>query len=162
MLKIIYEIATIYGFSYDNELEQICILKMIETALAHENELVEEELYKQILHDKLSINEGMLFENAIAQCLIANGHKLFFYTHYNEEKHRNDIEIDFIISNNSKTKLKLYPIEVKSGKRYTTTSLENFLAQYYQRVGQAYIIHPKNLVVKDSLVCIPSYMSFCL
>ena len=25
---------------------------------------------------------------------------LYFYTHYNEEKRRNDIEIDFIISNN--------------------------------------------------------------
>lgn len=127
-----------------------------------ENEIIEEELYKQILHDKLSINEGMLFENAIAQCLTANGHKLFFYTHYNEEKHRNDIEIDFIISNNSKTRLKLFPIEVKSGKRYTTTSLENFLTKYHQRVGQAYIIHPKNLSIKDEIVCIPSYMSICL
>lgn len=88
--------------------------------------------------------------------------KLFFYTHYNEEKHRNDIEIDFIISNNSKTKLKLYPIEVKSGKKYTTTSLENFLAKYHQRVGQAYISHPKNLLVKNEIVCIPLYMSICL
>ena len=55
-----------------------------------ENELAEEELYKQILHDRFSINEGMLFENAIAQCLVASGHKLLFYTHYDETKHRND------------------------------------------------------------------------
>ena len=127
-----------------------------------ENEIVEEELYKQILHDKLSINEGMLFENAIAQCLVANGHKLFFYTHYSEEKHRNDIEIDFIISNNSKTKLKLFPIEVKSGKKYTTTSLGAFLSKYHQRIGRAYIIHPKNLKVDGEIVCIPSYMTMCL
>ena len=32
----------------------------------------------------------------------------------------NDIEIDFLISNNSKLKYKMFPIEVKSGKRYTT------------------------------------------
>ena len=53
------------------------------------------------------------YENAIAQMLVANGHKLYFYTHYNADKHRNDIEIDFVISNNSKLKYKMFPIEVK-------------------------------------------------
>ena len=127
-----------------------------------ENELAEEELYKQILHDKLSLNEGMLFENAIAQCLVANGHKLFFYTHYNADKHRNDIEIDFILSNNSKLKPKLYPIEVKSGKRYTTDSLNAFVEKYRSRIGKAYVVHPKNLTVKGDIVCIPSYMAIFL
>ena len=42
----------------------------------------------------------------IAQCLTANGYRLFFYTQYNKEKHRNDIEIDFLIRNGSKTKPK--------------------------------------------------------
>ena len=51
-----------------------------------ENELLENEVYKQILAGKLGINEGMLYENAIAQMLAANGHRLFFYTHYNTEK----------------------------------------------------------------------------
>lgn len=59
-----------------------------------ENELLEDEVYKQILAGKLEINEGMLYENAIAQMLVANGHKLYFYTHYNEDKHRNDIGIE--------------------------------------------------------------------
>lgn len=127
-----------------------------------ESEISEEGLYKQILHDRLSINEGMLFENAIAQCLVANGYKLYFYTHYNQEKHRNDIEIDFLISNGSVTKPKIYPIEVKSGKKYTTTSLERFVELYRQRIGRAYIIHPKNLSVKGDIVCIPSYMTMCL
>ena len=121
-----------------------------------------EELYKQILHDKLSLNEGMLFENAIAQCLVANGHKLFFYTHYNADKHRNDMEIDFILSNNSKLKPKLYPIEVKSGKRYTTDSLNAFVEKYRSRIGKAYVVHPKNLTVKGDIVCIPSYMAIFL
>ena len=127
-----------------------------------ENELAEEELYKQILHDNMSINEGMFFENAIAQCLVANGYPLFFYTHYNEEKHRNDIEIDFLISNGSKIKPKIFPIEVKSGKRYTTESLKRFIDKYSNRIGNAYIIHPKNLMIKDGIICIPSYMTFCL
>ena len=64
-----------------------------------ENDISDGELYREILHGKLSLNEGMLYENAIAQMLVAAGHKLFFYTHYNETKHRNDIEIDFLLSN---------------------------------------------------------------
>ena len=126
------------------------------------SEIAEGELYKQILHDNLSINEGMIFENAIAQCLTANGYKLFFYTRYSEEKHRNDIEIDFLISNGSKTKPKIFPIEVKSGKRYTTTSLGRFIEVYGKRIGKAYIIHTKNLSVNDKIVCIPCYMTMCL
>ena len=42
LLRSIYEIAVIYGFDYDTEQEQIFILKMIETALAHEKELLEQ------------------------------------------------------------------------------------------------------------------------
>ena len=128
----------------------------------NENELLENEVYKQILQDKLSLNEGMLYENLIAQMLTANGHKLFFYTRYSEEKHRNDIEIDFLISNNSKLKYKSFPIEVKSGKRYTTKSLTKFKEAYGKRMGGAYIIHPKNLSIKDDIICIPPYMTMCL
>ena len=127
-----------------------------------ENELLENEVYKQILSGKLSLNEGMLYENVIAQMLVANGHRLFFYTHYSEEKHRNDIEIDFIISNNSKTRYKMYPIEVKSGKTYSLKSLIRFKEKYKQRIGGVYVVHPKNLIEKDDILCIPPYMTMCL
>lgn len=127
-----------------------------------ENELLEEEVYKQILGGKLGLNEGMLYENMIAQMLTSNGHRLFFYTHYNEEKRRNDIEIDFIISNNSKTKYKMYPIEVKSGTNYSIESLLKFREKFKNRIGDCYIIHPRNLTVKDGILCIPPYMTICL
>lgn len=127
-----------------------------------ESEISDGELYRQILNGRLDINQGMLFENAIAQCLAANGYKLFFYTKYNETKHRNDIEIDFLISNGSKTKPKIFPIEVKSGKRYTILSLERFIETFSHRIGCAYVIHTKNLTVSDRIVYIPSYMTMCL
>ena len=127
-----------------------------------EKALADSELYRQIINDNLSVNEGMLFENAIAQCLVANGYPLFFYTHYNEDKHRNDIEIDFIISNGSKTKPRIYPIEVKSGKRYTVKSMERFMDKFGARIGNGYVIHTKNLSIKDNIIYIPSYMTFCL
>lgn len=127
-----------------------------------ENELLEDEVYSQILNDKLSLNEGMLYENVISQMLTANGHKLYFYTHYSKEKHRNDIEIDFIISNNSKMKYRMHPIEVKSGKRYSTTSLNRFIEKYRSRIDKSYVIHPRNLLIKGDVLCIPPYMTICL
>lgn len=127
-----------------------------------ENELLENEVYKQILDGKLSLNEGMLYENVIAQMLVANGHKLYFYTHYNEEKHRNDIEIDFLLSNNSKLKYRVFPIEVKSGKKYSINSLKKFKEKYAERIGECYIIHPRNLSEKENILCIPPYMTICL
>ena len=127
-----------------------------------ENELLENEVYKQILGDKLSLNKGMLYENIIAQMLTANGHKLYFYTQHNAEKHRNDIEIDFIISNNSKVKYKIFPIEVKSGSNYSVTSLLRFREKYKERIGECFIVHPRNLSYKNDILCIPPYMVPCL
>ena len=127
-----------------------------------ENEIADNELYKEILFGKLSVNEGMFYENMVAQMLVASGHKLYFYVRYNETKHRNDMEIDFILSNNSKLKYKIFPIEVKSSDKYTTTSLNRFKESFRQRIGGCYVIHPKNLTIKDDTICIPAYMTFCL
>ncbi len=123
-----------------------------------ENELAENNLYKQIMDGKLSINQGMIYENAIAQMITAKGKKLYFYTRYSAEKHRNDIEIDFMISNDSKLNFKIIPIEVKSSKNYSATSLGEFRRIYRQRISESIIIHPKNLSVADGILKIPPYM----
>ena len=68
-----------------------------------ENEISDQQLYRQIMNGKLSLNEGMIYENVISQMITAKGRKLYFYTRYSEKKHRNDIEIDFLLSNESKT-----------------------------------------------------------
>jgi predicted AAA+ superfamily ATPase len=127
-----------------------------------ENEISDGELYRELLFGKLSLNEGMFYENAIAQMLVASGHKLYFYVHYDKNKHRNDIEIDFIISNRSKLKYKIFPIEVKSSERYSTLSLSRFREKYSQRIGGSYIIHPKNLKEENGVLYLPAYMAFCL
>lgn len=127
-----------------------------------ENELLENEVYKQILSGKLGLNEGMLYENAIAQMLVSNGHRLFFYTHYDAEKKRNDIEIDFIISNNSKTQYRMFPIEVKSSPKYSIDSLNRFREKFKSRIGGCFVIHPRNLQEKDGVLFLPPYMTTCL
>ena len=120
-------------------------------------------IYSDILNDKLDINKGMLYENIIAQMLVANNYKLYFYTHYNPIMGRNDIEVDFIITNGDKSNLKIFPIEVKSTKKYKYKSLQRFNAKFKKRIGQSYIIHPKNYcITNDNVICIPPYMTFCL
>lgn len=126
-----------------------------------ENEIASQKLYKAIMDGKLSLNEGMIYENAIAQMFTSLGRKLFFYTQYNAQKHRNDIEIDFLLSNESKTNFKICPVEVKSSKNYTATSLGAFKEKYGKKVEKSYIIHPKNFSAEDGVVKIPPYMVFC-
>ena len=127
-----------------------------------ENEISSQQLYRSIMNGKISLNEGMLYENAIAQMLTALGKKLYFYTHYSEEKHRNDIEIDFLLSNESKTNFKIHPVEVKSAKNYTTTSLKAFKEKFGKKVERSYIVHPKPFSKVDNIIKLPPYMIFCL
>ncbi len=123
-----------------------------------ENEIASNKLYNQIINNKLSINKGMFYENVIAQMIVSTGKKLYYYSHYSLEKHRNDIEIDFLISNDSKTNIKVYPIEVKSSKNYTTVSYNLFKERFGKRIGDSFIIHPKQLVKDENGLRIPPYM----
>ena len=127
-----------------------------------ENEISSQQLYKSVMNGKIALNQGMLFENIISQMITAKGKKLYFYTRYNEEKHRNDIEIDFLLSNESKTSFKIYPFEIKSSKNYTNTSLDKFIKIFSKRIAQSYIIHPKNYSKENNIIKIPPYMFFCL
>lgn len=129
-----------------------------------ENEISNQHLYRSIMNGKISLNEGMFYENAIAQMLTSLGKKLYFYTQYNKDKHRNDIEIDFLLSNESKTNFKIYPMEVKSARNYTTTSLGTFRKKFTGKIDLSYIVHPKpfSFSDEDKLIKLPPYMIFCL
>lgn len=91
-------------------------------------------IYSSILNNKLSVNKGMLYENVIAQMLVANGNKLYFYNHYNEYKKRNDIEINFLLNSGNKAGGKIIPIEVKSAIKYKNISLDRFIEKYKNRI----------------------------
>ncbi len=123
-----------------------------------ENEIINQQLYKLIMDEKLSFNKGMIYENAISQIIASKGKKLYFYTRYSKDKHRNDIEIDFLLSNESKLNFKIFPIEVKSSKNYKTKSLEKFDDLYKKRIDTSYVVHPKNYTIDDGIVKLPPYM----
>lgn len=124
-----------------------------------ENEIITEQVYKRILHDNLSFNKGMIYENIIAQMLTCRNNGLYYYAHYNEEAHRNDMEIDFLLSNKSQTNLRIYPVEVKSSKNYTTVSYDSFKKKFNKRVGTSFVIHPKQFALDKNGVRLPPYMT---
>lgn len=124
-----------------------------------------DEVYRNILFDKLEVNEGMLVENAVAQQFAAQGRKLRFFSSRDDAAADNTMEIDFLIVReyeNAGLKPRISPVEVKSTKRYGTKSLSKFKNRFGRRVGTQYVLHPKPLKVEGERVSLPLYMSFCL
>ena len=118
----------------------------------------ENDLYKAILFDKLSINEGMIIENIIAQMLRRNGHKLYFYSRSDRENRVNHMEIDFLITE----KKKITPIEVKSGSYKSHSSLDKFKRKFGGKFSGAYILYTKDVMIKDGIIHLPVYMAMFL
>ena len=128
-----------------------------------ENGIVSEEIYKKLLFDKLSVNSGMLMENIVAQMLTAAGHKLYFFSKSSREKAEDRMEIDFLIAKSKITnKHNISPIEVKSGDRYTLSSIKKFMNKYKEQTNIPYILHTKDLKEENGIVYLPLYMTMLL
>lgn len=123
-----------------------------------DSSFTENELYRAILFDKLNINEGMIMENAVAQMLRCNGHKLYFYSRSDSQHRENHMEIDFLITE----KKKIVPIEVKSGNYRSHFSLDKFRTKYSAYTGNSYILYGKDLMLKDGILHLPFYMAMFL
>lgn len=124
-----------------------------------ENGIVSEEIYKKLLFDKLEINEGMIIENIVAQMLIASNHKLYFYS--NQDKNAESrMEIDFLIAKSKITnRHNISPIEVKSGKNYTLTSLKKFIKKYNEQLNVPIVIHTGDYKSENGIEYYPIYMT---
>ncbi len=131
---------------------------LLVTHAFRDNDYMSNELYKSVLLDKISVNEGMLMENAVAQALKASGHNLFFYSRYDNVNRENHLEIDFLIGKGSK----VCPVEVKSSAYTKHSSLDKFMGKFKGRYGQPYIIYTKDLHVKEGIVHLPIYMAMFL
>lgn len=128
-----------------------------------ENGIVSEEIYKKLLFDKLSINSGMLMENIVSQMLVTAGHKLYFFSKNSRENAADRMEIDFLIAKSKVTgKHNISPIEVKSGERYTLSSLNKFRKKYAKQTATPYVLHTKDLKEEDGVMYLPLYMTMFL
>ena len=53
----------------------------------------------------------------------------------------------------------VYPIEVKSNKEYSTTSLDRFRTKFKHYVATPIVLHPKDLATKNGIRYLPLYMA---
>lgn len=126
----------------------------------NEKSIVNEQIYKKILFDKLSFNEGMLMENIVAQMLVSSGRKIYFFSRNDRNDSSDTMEIDFLISKDLITsKHNIIPIEVKSGDRYTFTSLNKLNNKYKEYLAQGIILHTKDLKEEEGVLYLPLYMT---
>jgi hypothetical protein len=125
-----------------------------------ENGLVSEEIYKKLLFDKLEVNKGMIVENIVAQMLAAAGHKLYFYSNSSRDNAEDRMEIDFLIAKNKiSSRHNISPIEVKSGKNYTLSSMRKFISKYEEQTYTPYVLHTGDLKEEEGIVYLPLYMT---
>ena len=114
---------------------------------------VENIIYNKLLSDKLEANLGYVYENVVAQMLIAKGNNLFYYTMGNNSSNHL-YEIDFLISTGNK----ICPIEVKSGNYRCHKSLDQFCEKFRSRIGDKYLVHTKDYKWENGINYIPVYM----
>lgn len=125
-----------------------------------ENGLVSEEIYKKLLFDKLETNTGMIIENIVAQMLTASEHKLYFYSNPARDDVSNRMEIDFLVAKSKiSNRHNISPIEVKSSKNYTLTSLKKFMLKYNEQLYVPYVLHPSDLKEENGITYLPLYMT---
>ena len=128
-----------------------------------ENELASEEIHKRILVGDLSINEGMLMENVVAQMLVAAGRKLYFYSRSRPDDRGERMEIDFLVA---KTRLarknNISPVEIKSGKRLRHASLDKFQKKFSDYLAEPFLFHDGDVKSSGALKLLPLYMAACL
>lgn len=125
-----------------------------------ENGIVREEIYKKLLFDKLEVNKGMLIENIVAQMLTATGHKLYFYYNSSREDASSRMEMDFLIAKDKiSSRHNISPIEVKSGKNYTLSSLKKFREKFSESLNVALVLHTADFKEEDGILFLPLYMT---
>ena len=108
-----------------------------------------EGIQMRIIRGDKNINFGAIYENVVAQELVAHGLTTYYY---NNKKQG---ELDFIVELNGK----VLPIEVKSGKDYEShRALSNVLRQEAYDLPEAVVFNNDNLHTAEKIIYAPIYM----
>ena len=105
----------------------------------------------------------MILENIVAQMLVSENKNLYFFSRSDREDAEQKMKIDFLIAKSKITsKHNITPIEVKSGKNYTYSSLNKFQNKYKDYLNTPIIIHEKDLKEENDILYLPVYMASLL
>lgn len=123
------------------------------TLIFKDKDFTENIIYNKLLSNKLDTNLGYVYENVVAQMLLAKGNNLFYYT-MNSDNSNHLYEIDFLFSKGNK----ICPIEVKSGNYRSHKSLDLFCDKFSNRIKDKYVVHTKDYKSENGIQYIPIYM----
>lgn len=106
-------------------------------------------LQLRLISGDSNINYGAIYENAVAQELLAHGFCLYYYN-----SKRNG-EVDFVVEYNGD----VLPVEVKSGKDYVRhRALSNIMDSGAFDIPCALVLNNENMKVAGSIIYAPIYM----
>ena len=109
-----------------------------------------EGIQLKIISGDKDINYGSIYENAVAQELVAHGFEAYYY---NNKKRG---ELDFVIEKEGK----VLPIEVKSGKDYEVhRALSNIMECEEYELPKALVLNNDNIKVDGKIIYAPIYMA---
>ena len=114
---------------------------------------IEDNIYSKLLSDKLEYDLGYLYENVVAQMIVASGRNLYYHTWRDKDKTHSN-EVDFLITN----KNKIIPIEVKSSNIKNHKSIDLFVEKYTQIVGRRFLFSQKDISHDGMLELMPIYL----
>lgn len=123
------------------------------TLIFKDKDFTENIIYNKLLSNKLDTNLGYVYENVVAQMLMAKGNNLFYYT-MNSDNSNHLYEIDFLFSKDNK----ICPIEVKSENYRSHKSLDLFCDKFSNRIKDKYVVHTKDYKSENGIQYIPIYM----
>ena len=131
----------------------VCDTGLFITLAFWDKSYTENVIYEKLLSDKLSANLGYVYENLVAQMLIAAGNELFYYS-WPTPDGKHNYEIDFLLSRGNK----LSPLEVKSSGYTTHASLDAFQMKFSSRILQRYLVYTKDLAWNQDVLMLPVFM----
>ena len=111
------------------------------------------DIYRSIISDRLSTNQGYIYENAVAQAFAAAGRRLYYYTFHDNSDHR--YELDFLLRRGKK----LIPVEVKSSDAYSLSSLKRAMKEYSSILVSPTVLWTKDSKKEEGITYLPVYMA---
>lgn len=160
LVNIVYNFKDVSSFFELSKINGLFKIYCVDTGLlvtsllkGVENNIT--EAYKKIIVGEFDYNFGAIFESICSQMLIARGIKPYYHTFTHEvDGKEKSFEIDFMFQNNFKT----YALEVKSTKRFETSSLNVLKDKYKQVKIKRMVASSKTLDFKKEYINIPIYM----
>ena len=145
------------GLSLSEELDCykmfVCDTGLFITLAFWDKSYTENVIYEKLLSDKLSANLGYVYENLVAQMLVAAGNELFYHS-WPTPDGKHNYEIDFLLSRGNK----LCPLEVKSSGYKAHASLDAFQEKFSASILHRYLIYTKDLARDQDVLMLPVFM----